>query len=276
MATHDPHAPVPDQSRSRTRCAARPRSPWPRTTREFSDPTMLAPLAERGAAASSWTRGTHSGRRRCSLPPSRSCSLGAALQATGAVERTRPRHGRRRHDRHRGRAPPAARRLAVRVADQRRRRTGCATRPRSTPATCATLDAARRALVGCDRIVHLAAIVGGIANFHKLPYTLLETNTGSTTRSSGPRSRVRWSGSSTCHRAWCSSAPRSSRRPRTHLDRCPTPRSAYGFSKLAGEYCCRAAPTSSACATRSCARSTRTGRGRCRATSRASRTSSPT
>src|SRR5262245_52023494 len=36
--------------------------------------------------------------------------------------------------------------------------------------------AAREALRGCDRAVHLAAIVGGIANFHKLPYTLLDAN----------------------------------------------------------------------------------------------------
>ena len=31
---------------------------------------------------------------------------------------------------------------------------------------------------GCTHVVHLAAIVGGIANFHKLPHTLLEVNTG--------------------------------------------------------------------------------------------------
>src|SRR5271165_2741117 len=29
---------------------------------------------------------------------------------------------------------------------------------------------------GCTHVIHLAAIVGGIANFHRLPYTLTEVN----------------------------------------------------------------------------------------------------
>ena len=29
---------------------------------------------------------------------------------------------------------------------------------------------------GCTHVIHLAAIVGGIANFHKLPHTLTEVN----------------------------------------------------------------------------------------------------
>src|SRR2546423_1169204 len=37
---------------------------------------------------------------------------------------------------------------------------------------------AREAADGCTHVIHLAAIVGGIANFHKLPHTLLEMNTG--------------------------------------------------------------------------------------------------
>ena len=40
------------------------------------------------------------------------------------------------------------------------------------------LDAARAAMAGCTHVIHLAAIVGGIANFHKLPHTLLEVNNG--------------------------------------------------------------------------------------------------
>src|ERR687894_792954 len=39
-------------------------------------------------------------------------------------------------------------------------------------------DEARRAMTGCSHVIHLAAIVGGIANFHKLPCTLTEVNTG--------------------------------------------------------------------------------------------------
>src|ERR687895_2865909 len=38
------------------------------------------------------------------------------------------------------------------------------------------LDEARAAIAGCTHVIHLAAIVGGIANFHKLPYTLTEVN----------------------------------------------------------------------------------------------------
>src|SRR5213076_3367421 len=34
-----------------------------------------------------------------------------------------------------------------------------------------------RAADGCSHVIHLAAIVGGIGNFHKLPHTLLEVNT---------------------------------------------------------------------------------------------------
>src|SRR5436309_1813135 len=39
-------------------------------------------------------------------------------------------------------------------------------------------DTARRALDGCEHVIHLAAIVGGIGNFHKYPHTLLENNHG--------------------------------------------------------------------------------------------------
>jgi UDP-glucose 4-epimerase len=102
-------------------------------------------------------------------------------------------------------------------------------------------DEARRALAGCDRIVHLAAIVGGIANFHKLPYTLLETNTAlynALFRAAIERQVERL--------VYVSSSmvfERAEEFPtrEDYLERCPTPLSAYGFSKLAGEYWCRAA-----------------------------------
>src|ERR1700684_4693395 len=35
---------------------------------------------------------------------------------------------------------------------------------------------AGRAVDGCSHVIHLAAIVGGIANFHKLPFTLTAVN----------------------------------------------------------------------------------------------------
>ena len=40
------------------------------------------------------------------------------------------------------------------------------------------LAEARKAMNGCSHVIHLAAIVGGIANFHKLPFTLTEVNHG--------------------------------------------------------------------------------------------------
>src|ERR671932_1843900 len=38
------------------------------------------------------------------------------------------------------------------------------------------LAEARKAMSKCTHVIHLAAIVGGIANFHKLPHTLTEVN----------------------------------------------------------------------------------------------------
>jgi UDP-glucose 4-epimerase len=129
----------------------------------------------------------------------------------------------------------------VRVADQR-------TAPAWMTESCEVqtgdlrdLDVARAALAGCERIVHLAAIVGGIANFHKLPYTLLEMNTAlfnSLFRAALEQEVERL--------VYVSSSmvfERAEEFPtrEDYIDRCPTPRSAYGFSKLAGEYWCRAA-----------------------------------
>jgi len=38
------------------------------------------------------------------------------------------------------------------------------------------LEQATEATSGCTHVIHLAAIVGGIANFHKLPHTLTSVN----------------------------------------------------------------------------------------------------
>ena len=103
------------------------------------------------------------------------------------------------------------------------------------------LGAAREAVAGCSHVVHLAAIVGGIANFHKLPYTLLEANDAlynSLFRASIEEGVERF--------VYVSSSmvfERAQEFPTTEeaLDRTLTPRSSYGFSKLAGEYYCRAA-----------------------------------
>jgi UDP-glucose 4-epimerase len=97
------------------------------------------------------------------------------------------------------------------------------------------------AIFGCSHVIHLAAIVGGIANFHKLPYTLTEVNnalTGAVVHSAIDLDVERF--------VYVSSSmvfERASEFPTTeeHALECPPPRSAYGFSKLAGEVYTRAA-----------------------------------
>jgi nucleoside-diphosphate-sugar epimerase len=104
------------------------------------------------------------------------------------------------------------------------------------------LDAreARAAAAGCSHVIHLAAIVGGIANFHRLPHTLLEVNNGlyNAVFRAALEQRVERlvyvSSSMVFERA--TEFPT----PEEHLLDCPAPRSAYGFSKLAGEVYCRA------------------------------------
>jgi nucleoside-diphosphate-sugar epimerase len=101
-------------------------------------------------------------------------------------------------------------------------------------------DEARRAVTGCSHVIHLAAIVGGIGNFHRIPHTLLEANTalvGSVFRAALEQRVERLvyvSSSMVFERATEFPTPES------HLADIPPPRSAYGFSKLAGEWWCRA------------------------------------
>jgi UDP-glucose 4-epimerase len=103
------------------------------------------------------------------------------------------------------------------------------------------LAVAQRAVDGCSHVIHLAAIVGGIANFHKLPFTLTEVNnalTGTTVHAAVEQRVERFT--------YVSSSmvfERVTEFPTTeaHLDSCPAPRSAYGFSKLSGEVYTRAA-----------------------------------
>jgi UDP-glucose 4-epimerase len=100
---------------------------------------------------------------------------------------------------------------------------------------------ARTAASGCTHIIHLAAIVGGIANFHKLPYTLTEVNNAlsGAVVSAAVAERVKRyvyvSSSMVFERATQFPTPEA------HLGECPPPLSAYGFSKLAGEVYARAA-----------------------------------
>ncbi len=103
-----------------------------------------------------------------------------------------------------------------------------------------SLDEARAAASGCSHVIHLAAIVGGIANFHRLPHTLLEVNNGlynAVFRAALEEEVERLlyvSSSMVFERATVFPTPEE------HLRDCPAPHSAYGFSKLAGEVYCRA------------------------------------
>lgn len=128
----------------------------------------------------------------------------------------------------------------VRVSDQRTApewmREACEVRTGDLRST----GEAEAAVDGCTHVVHLAAIVGGIANFHKLPHTLLEVNTGLYNSVFGAALREG------IHRlVYVSSSmvfEQATEFPTTeeHLQDCRPPRSAYGFSKLAGEVYCRA------------------------------------
>jgi UDP-glucose 4-epimerase len=129
----------------------------------------------------------------------------------------------------------------VRIADHREApawmREGCEVRTgdlREPAQATAALD-------GCSHVIHLAAIVGGIANFHKLPYTLTAVNnalTGSLVSAAveGRVERFVYVSSSMVFERATEFPTREE-----HLLQCPAPRSAYGFSKLAGEVYTRAA-----------------------------------
>jgi UDP-glucose 4-epimerase len=105
------------------------------------------------------------------------------------------------------------------------------------------VDEARGAMVGCSHVIHLAAIVGGIANFHKLPHTLTEVNNAlynavfraALDAGDDLERFVYVSSSMVFERAEVYPTPES------YIDDTPIPLSAYGFSKLTGEVYCRAA-----------------------------------
>jgi UDP-glucose 4-epimerase len=100
---------------------------------------------------------------------------------------------------------------------------------------------AHAATDGCTQVIHLAAIVGGIANFHRLPYTLTEVNNAlynAVIRAALDLQVERFvyvSSSMVFERAELFPTPED------YLPDCPVPVSAYGFSKLTGEVYCRAA-----------------------------------
>ena len=129
----------------------------------------------------------------------------------------------------------------VRVSDQRAApdwmREGCEVHT----GDLRELDQAREAMRGCSHVIHLAAIVGGIANFHKLPHTLTEVNNAlynAIVHAALDHSVERFvyvSSSMVFEQATQYPTPEE------HILECPMPRSAYGFSKLTGEVYVRAA-----------------------------------
>jgi UDP-glucose 4-epimerase len=129
----------------------------------------------------------------------------------------------------------------VRVSDQRPApdwmREGCEVHT----GDLRSLDEARKATRGCSHVIHLAAIVGGIANFHKLPHTLTEVNNAlynAVFRAALDAAVERCtyvSSSMVFERAQLFPTPEE------YLPDCPVPQSAYGFSKLTGEVYVRAA-----------------------------------
>ena len=100
---------------------------------------------------------------------------------------------------------------------------------------------ATEATSGCSHVIHLAAIVGGIGNFHKLPFTLTEMNNGlynGVFRAALDQSVQRF--------VYVSSSmvfERAEQYPtrEDHIRDTPIPDSAYGYSKLTGEVYCKAA-----------------------------------
>jgi UDP-glucose 4-epimerase len=128
----------------------------------------------------------------------------------------------------------------VRVSDQREAPGWMAERCDVHTGDLRVLDEARAATEGCTHVIHLAAIVGGIGNFHKLPHTLLEVNNAlyNGVFRAALDARVE-------RLVYVSSSmvfENATQFPTTeeHVRECPAPWSAYGFSKLAGEVYCRA------------------------------------
>ena len=130
--------------------------------------------------------------------------------------------------------------IEVRVSDQRRAPSWMRDACEVHEGDLRDLGEARRATKGCSVSLHLAAIVGGIGNFHKLPHTLLEMNTSLL----NAVYRAAWE-EGVERLTYVSSSmvfERATQFPTSegHVHDCPPPRSAYGFSKLAGEAYCRA------------------------------------
>ena len=103
------------------------------------------------------------------------------------------------------------------------------------------LEQARTAMRGCSHVIHLAAIVGGIANFHKLPFTLTEVNHALYNAVFRAALEVGVERFTYVSSSMVFESAEQFPTTEAYLPDCPPPRSAYGWSKLAGEVYCRAA-----------------------------------
>jgi UDP-glucose 4-epimerase len=102
-------------------------------------------------------------------------------------------------------------------------------------------DQARAASRGCEQIVHLAALGGGVVRAHRLAHTLLDANAALCSALVG--AAVREGVERFTYVSCASVFEGATEFPSTeaHLRDCPPPARALGFSKLAGELYCRAA-----------------------------------
>jgi UDP-glucose 4-epimerase len=131
--------------------------------------------------------------------------------------------------------------VSVRMADMAQAPAWMAKEVECHVADLREVETCRRLMTGCTQVIHLAAIVGGIANFHRLPLTLTEVNNAlynSVFRAAVDAQVERFvlvSSSMVFERAEVFPTPEE------YLSNCPVPLSAYGFSKLTGEVYCRAA-----------------------------------
>jgi nucleoside-diphosphate-sugar epimerase len=129
----------------------------------------------------------------------------------------------------------------VRVSDQRPApqwmREGCEVHTGDLRVPEEALTATR----GCTHVIHLAAIVGGIANFHRLPYTLTDVNNALYNGVIGAALEVGVERFTYVSSSMVFERAEKFPTPESYLPDCPVPESAYGFSKLTGEVYCRAA-----------------------------------
>ena len=270
----------PARARARARRATRPvrgvrpargrRSPAPRrsSSRRTTRRSTTSPSDCPRTCCSS-TRGTPPAPARCSAGPGYPSRRDPS-----------PRNGRRRHDRHRrraaaDRATPTGRSSSPTSAS---RRSGCARRARSTPATCAT---PAEALAGAGRL-HARHPPRGDRRRHRqlpqVPAHAARDEHGALQRRvpRGARARAS-SGSPTCRRRWCSRTRSEFPTPEAYITRHADPDVGVRLLEAGRRVLLpRAARRARAASTRSAGRSTRTGRARCPRTSRASPTWFPT